>query len=84
MITRLLNEEVRQRLETHYEEPQSQEIYRLRKQKVKLPFGHIKRNLKFDSFLLRGLKEVKAEASTLASCFNLAQDDHPLGSTSFS
>lgn len=73
MVTRLLNEEVIQRLETHYEEPQSQEIYRLRKQKVELPFGHIKRNLKIDSFLLRGLKKVKAEASILASCFNLAQ-----------
>lgn len=73
MVTRLLNKEVRQRLETQYEEPQSQEIYRLRKQKVELPFGHIKRNLKIDSFLLRNLKKVKAEASILASCFNLAQ-----------
>jgi len=65
MVTRLLNKEVRQRLETQYEEPQSQEIYRLRKQKVEILFGHIKRNLKVDSFLLRGLKEVKAEASIL-------------------
>jgi len=73
MVTRLLNEEVRQRLEAQYEEPQSQEIYKLRKQKVELPFGHIKRNLKVDSFLLRGLKGVKAEASILATCFNLAR-----------
>ena len=56
-IARLLNEEARQRLEAQYEEPQSQEIYKLRKEKVELPFGHIKRNLKVDSFLLRGLKE---------------------------
>jgi hypothetical protein len=58
-IARLLNEEVRQRLEAQYEEPQSQEIYKLRKQKAELPFGHIKRNLKVDSFLLRGLKGSK-------------------------
>ena len=72
-IDRLLNEEVRQRLEAQYEKPQSQEIYKLRKEKVELPFGHIKRNLKVDSFLLRGLKGVKAEASILGTCFNLAR-----------
>jgi len=73
MVTRLLNEEVRQRLEAQYEEPQSQEIYKLRKEKVELPFGHIKRNLKVDSFLLRGQKGVKAEASILGTCFNLVR-----------
>lgn len=73
MVTRLLNEEVRQRLEAQYEEPQSQEIYKLRKEKVELPFGHIKRNLKVDSFLLRGQKGVKAETSILATCFNLVR-----------
>ncbi len=70
-ISRLLKEEIRQRLETQYEE--SPEIYKLRKQKVELPFGHIKHNLKVDSFLLRGLKGVKAEASILATCFNLVR-----------
>ena len=47
--------------------------YKLRKEKVELPFGHIKRNLKVDSFLLRGLKGVKAEASILATCFDLVR-----------
>lgn len=70
-ISRLLKEEVRQRFETQYQE--SPEIYQLRKEKVELPFGHIKHNLKFDSFLLRGLKGVKAEASILATCFNLVR-----------
>jgi hypothetical protein len=73
MVTRLLKEEVRQKLEAQYDEPSSQEIYKLRKQKSELPFGHIKRNLKVDSFLLRGLKGVKAEASILATCFNLVR-----------
>jgi len=70
-IARLLNEEVRQKLEAQYEESESQAIYKLRKEKAELPFGHIKRNLKFDAFLLRGLDGVKAEASLLASCFNI-------------
>jgi len=72
-ISRLLKEEVRQKLEAQYDEPSSQEIYQLRKEKVELPFGHIKHNLKVDSFLLRGLKGVKAEASILATCFNLVR-----------
>jgi len=70
-ITRLINEEARQRFEAQYEEPESQAIYKLRQQKAELPFGHIKRNLKVDAFLLRGLDGVKAEASLLASCFNI-------------
>src|SRR5665648_546836 len=70
-ISRLLKEEARQKLEAQYNEPSSQEIYKLRKAKVELPFGHIKHNLKFDSFLLRGLKGVKAEASIIGTCFNL-------------
>ena len=72
-VTRLLKEDLRQKLEAQYEQPESQEIYKLRKQKVELPFGHIKHNLKVDSFLLRGLEGVKAEASILASCFNITR-----------
>jgi len=70
-ISRLINEEVRQKLEAQYEQPDSQAIYKLRKEKVELPFGHIKRNLKVDAFLLRGRDGAKAEASLLASCFNI-------------
>jgi transposase len=72
-ISRLLKAELKLKLEAQYEEPDSQKIYALRKQKVELPFGHIKRNLKVDSFLLRRLDGVKAEASVLASCFNIAR-----------
>jgi len=72
-VTRLFNEQLREKLEAQYLEPESQSIYKLRKEKVELPFGHIKRNLKVDSFLLRGLQGVKAEASILATCFNLVR-----------
>ncbi len=70
-IARLINEELRQKLEAQYEQSESQAIYKLRKEKAELPFGHIKRNLKVDAFLLRGRDGVKAEASLLASCFNI-------------
>lgn len=72
-VTRLLKEQLKAKLEAQYEQPDSQKIYELRKQKVELPFGHIKRNLKVDSFLLRGLSGVRAEMALLASCFNIAR-----------
>ena len=72
-ISRFLNEDLRKRFEVQYREPESQEIYKLRKQRVEIPFGHIKRNLKADAFLLRGLEGVGAEVSILASCFNIAR-----------
>lgn len=72
-VIRLHNEEMREKLEAQYEEPESRKIYKLRMQKVELPFGHIKRNLKVNAFLLRGLDGVKAEMSLLASCFNISR-----------
>lgn len=72
-IIRLPLEEVKERLEAQYEEPSSQEIYARRKARVEHPFGHIKRNLKTDGFLIRGQTGVNAETSLLATCFNLAR-----------
>ena len=72
-IERMSNEEIRLRLEAQYEEAESQKIYKLRKAKVEHPFGHIKRNLRMDGFLLRGLLGVKAEMSILSVCFNVAR-----------
>ena len=70
-ITRLALEEVKERLEAQYQEASSQEVYKRRKERVEHPYGHIKRNLKFDAFLLRGSSGVNAETSLLATCFNL-------------
>ena len=72
-ITRMLKEELCEKLEHQYEQPDSQAIYHLRKQKVELPFGHIKHNLHVSGFLLRGLSGVRAEMSILSSCFNMAR-----------
>jgi transposase len=72
-ITRLPLEEVKERFEAQYEELSSQEIYARRKTRVEHPFGHIKRNLKTDGFMIRGQTGVNAEASLLGTCFNLAR-----------
>jgi transposase len=72
-VTRLLKEDFLQAMEQQYQQPESQEIYRRRKQKAELPFGHLKHNLKVDAFLLRGLEGVRAEASLLSTCFNMVR-----------
>jgi len=72
-INRMWSEDIREKLEKKYLEPESQAIYKLRQQKVEHPFGHIKRNLKFDSFLMRGKDAAKAEIAIAATCFNMAR-----------
>lgn len=72
-IIRLRNEDVKIKLEAQYKEESSQKIYARRKTRVEHPFGHIKRNLKTDAFLLRGRDGVQAETSILATCFNVAR-----------
>ena len=72
-IIRLRNEDAKLKLEAQYEEEASQRIYARRKTRVEHPFGHIKRNLKTDAFLLRGRDGVQAETSILATCFNVAR-----------
>jgi transposase len=70
-IIRLPLEELKEKLEAQYEA--SPEIYARRKERVEHPFGHIKRNLQANAFLLRGRDGVGAESSLLATCFNLAR-----------
>lgn len=72
-IRRLTNEDTKQRLEERYAKESSQAIYKLRKEKVEHPFGHIKRNLGASAFLLKGIEGVKAEMSLLSACFNIAR-----------
>jgi len=72
-IIRLPLEEIKEKLEAQYEEAASQEIYARRKERVEHPFGHIKRNLKTDAFMVRGRSGAQAETSLLATCFNIAR-----------
>jgi len=68
-IMRLELEDYKEKFEAQYEA--SQEIYDRRKERAEHPFGHIKRNLKTASFMLRGKDGVGAETSLLATCFDL-------------
>jgi hypothetical protein len=70
-IVRLAWEEDKQRFEAQYEA--NQEIYNRRKSRAEHPFGHIKRNLTTNSFMLRGQQGVQAESSILATFYNLAR-----------
>ena len=70
-IERRDDEALRDCLEKEYALSENQAIYKRRQEKIELVFGHIKRNLGVVSFLLRGLKGVRAEMSLLSLCFNL-------------
>lgn len=80
-VIRLKSERLKEELETLYLSERGQAVYRKRKEKVELPFGHIKRNLKVDAFLLRGLKGVDAEMSLLSTSFNISRMITLLGVT---
>lgn len=70
-IVRLPNENAKRHFEELYE--QNLDLYAKRKTRAEHPFGHIKRNLKTDAFMLRGKDGVQAETSILATCFNAAR-----------
>jgi hypothetical protein len=72
-LVRLHNEAIKEKLEAQYEQHDSQQLYARRKARVEHPFGHIKRNLKTDAFLMRGRDGVQAETSLVATCFNIAR-----------
>jgi len=80
-LTRLANEEVKERLEQQYAEPESQIIYARRKTRAEHPFGHIKQNLGIKNFMLRGREAVNAESAIGATCFNIARMLTILGGT---
>ncbi len=81
-ISRLKNEELKEKLAERYLSEEGQEIYAKRKMLAELPFGHIKRNLNGGYFLIRGLEAVKAEFSILTSCFNITRMITLLGGVS--
>ena len=73
VVRMVKQEEQKRRLEEIYHEEASQKLYKLRKEKAELPFGHMKRNLVAGQFMLRGREKVNAELSILSTCFNIAR-----------
>ena len=72
-IVRHALEELRQKIAQRHECNSIRQIYDRRKAKVEHPFGYIKKVLNFRQFSLRGLAGAQAEASILATCFNLTR-----------
>ena len=72
-ITRAPFEEIRKTVQDRYGSPVGQAIYRRRQSKVEHPFGHIKRNLGVQAFLLRRFAGVRAEMAIFSTCFNIAR-----------
>ena len=70
-VTRHISEKIRETVSRRFEEPEILQIYKRRKARVEHPFGFIKKVLGYGQFLLRGRQGVRAEASMLATCFNL-------------
>jgi transposase len=76
-VQRHVDQDMVEKWERQYVE--AKEVYRLRKEKVERPFGHIKANLGFSAFLLRGMAGVRTEFAFLATCFNLTRMVNLLG-----
>lgn len=72
-VVRHVNEELKERIEQRYEQPEYRQIYEKRKQRVEHPFGYIKKAIGFTQFGLKGLHGAQAEAAIVATCFNLTR-----------
>lgn len=72
-LIRLVDEEIKEKIEAIYKSEAGQKIYKERNKKVELVFGHFKRNLAAGQFMLRGKKKVDGELSILSTCFNIAR-----------
>jgi len=70
-IVRHVSEVLKQKVEQRYHCARMRQIYERRKARVEHPFGYIKKGLNFTQFSLRGRTGAQAEASILATCFNL-------------
>jgi hypothetical protein len=70
-LERLPEEDLQRKLEQSYVLPENKEIYKRRQSKIELVFGHFKKNLGMNCFLLRGVAGARAEISLLSICFNV-------------
>ena len=70
-LERLPEEDLKRKLEQAYVLPENQAIYKRRQAKIELVFGHFKKNLGMNFFLLRGRAGARTETSLLSICFNI-------------
>jgi transposase len=72
-IVRHVLQELSEKIAGRYEQSEMRQIYDRRKCRVEHPFGYIKKALNFRQFSLRGRNGAQAEASILATCFNITR-----------
>ena len=72
-IKRSFHEPLKEQLQAIYDSSEGQAVYRLRKENAELPFGHFKRNLGAERFLLKAKAGTNAEASLLSVAFNITR-----------
>lgn len=72
-IIRQTNEALMQWIAQIYDSDTGQRIYKLRKQKVELPFAHFKHNMNMRQLLLRGIAKAGAELNLCAIGYNLTR-----------
>lgn len=68
-----IHQKIKERIENIYESDWGQTIYDKRKNVAELPFGHFKRNLGMNAFLMRGMKGINAELGIIGTCFNISR-----------
>lgn len=72
-IVRHVLEETKETIEQRLKQPEYLGIYKNRKSRVEHPFGYIKKVIGFRQFGLKGRLGAQAEASIVATCFNLSR-----------
>ncbi|RJP36031.1 MAG: hypothetical protein C4547_08240 [Phycisphaerales bacterium] len=70
LVSRDPYEEHRERLRGRMATQEGRNIYKRRKRRVELRFGHIKRNMGVRRFLRRGMDKVKTEWSLVCTAVN--------------
>ncbi len=81
-VTRHTLEELKEVIARRFEEPEMQQVYDRRKARIEHPFGFIKKILGFSQFHLRGREGAAAEASIVATCFDVRRMITLLGGVS--
>ena len=78
-ICRGEDDELREKLEARYSSKEGKEKYKLRKYKVEPVFGHLKKNLGYNDFLLRGISGANIEMLIFSVGFDIMKMIKSLG-----
>ncbi len=82
-IIRQKNETLMRRLDQLYDSDTGQQIYKLRKEKIELPFAHFKHNMNIRQLLLRGIDKAGIELNLCTIRYNLVRMITLLGVSGF-